>query len=108
MLSESHRLPCKQSDAGGPIYIVGMVFRPTFLDATLVHQARKVFEGAIIGALGVVWEAAARQLFVFEVVADTFTTHSFTRAGFIAAVAYGQVLFFFTFHKILLVVLNYG
>ncbi len=46
-----------------------------------------MFKRAIVGAFGFIRKAAGREIAAAQVVTDAFTADSFTRAGFITAIA---------------------
>ena len=73
-----------------------------FLNPLFGHQAGKMIECSIIGAFSIIWKTACRQLPAAQMIAQTLTTISFARTGFITAVTFFKVFFSFTFHVILL------
>lgn len=61
------------------------------LDSTRCHQAREMLERTIVGSFGLVRKATGGKFAALEVVAQTLTTDSLSRAGVIATVAVFQV-----------------
>jgi hypothetical protein len=60
-----------------------------------------MLEGAVVGFLGVLREAAAGKLALPDVVLDALAADPLAGAGIVGAVAEGEVLFLFAVHPIL-------
>jgi hypothetical protein len=61
-----------------------------------------VLERPVVRFLSIIGKAAARQLPVAQMIADTITASPFSRTRFIAAIAIEQILLLIAFHGELL------
>jgi hypothetical protein len=58
----------------------------------------EILERSIVGAFGVCREAARRQLTHLQMVTDALTAYTLARAGFVGAIAIGEIAVLIAFH----------